>query len=97
MDFKEHEDEFKELVEQLVKAGNSVEEAQDIAEDQIDGYIMDGKYTEFDPDEADEVVAIVTESLDNLELEDDVVDVRSEEHTSKLQSQRYISRMPSYA
>ena len=77
MDFKEHEDEFKELVEQLVKAGNSVEEAQDIAEDQIDGYIMDGKYTEFDPDEADEVVAIVTESLDNLELDDDVVDVNT--------------------
>ena len=77
MDFKEHEDEFKELVEQLVKAGNSVEEAQDIAEDQIDGYIMDGKYTEFDPDEADEVVAIVTESLDNLELEDDIVDVNT--------------------
>ena len=77
MDFKEHEDEFKELVEQLVKAGNSVEEAQDIAEDQIDGYIMDGKYTEFDPDEADEVVAIVTESLDNLELDDGIVDVNT--------------------
>lgn len=77
MDFKEHEDEFKELVEQLVKAGNSVDEAQDIAEDQIDGYIMDGKYTEFDPDEADEVVAIVTESLDNLELDDDIVDVNT--------------------
>lgn len=69
LDFQTHAEEFKELVKQLMKSGASLEEARDLAEDQISGYILDGVYTEFDPDEADEVVDFVTETLESSGVE----------------------------
>lgn len=72
-DFKEHKEEYENLVNSMLEAGYNLEEARGIAEDQIGGYVLNGTYTEFDQDEADEVVDMVVDVLN--ELGDDIIDV----------------------
>ena len=57
----------------MLDAGYNLEEARDMAENQIEGYILDGVYTEFDQDEADDVVDMVVNVLEDLG--DDIIDV----------------------
>lgn len=64
-DFQNHKEEFEEIVQGLTETGYSLDEAREIAEDRIVGYILNGVYTEFDPDEADKVVDIVVETLED--------------------------------
>ena len=72
-DFQEHKEEYESIVRQMLEAGYTLDEARDTAEDQIEGYILDGQYTEFDGDEADEVVALVLDIIE--EAGDPIVDV----------------------
>lgn len=51
----------------LIESGFSPEEAEAQAEAQYQGYIEDGQYTEYNEDEAIEVLDMVTDSLDNLD------------------------------
>lgn len=72
-DFQEHKEEYESIVRQMLEAGYTLDEARDTAEEQIEGYILDGQYTEFDGDEADEVVDLVLDIIE--EAGDPVVDV----------------------
>lgn len=99
LDFQTHAEEFNDLVKQLMKSGVQLEEARDLAEDQISGYILDGVYTEFDGDEADEVVDFVVESLDSsgkdivdVELIQDVIENALISTGHKKTAKEYITR-----
>ena len=72
-DFLLHKEEYEKLIEKMLDAGYNLEEAKDMAENQIEGYILDGVYTEFDQDEADDVVDMVVNVLEDLG--DDIIDV----------------------
>lgn len=72
-DFLLHKEEYEKLIEKMLDAGYNLEEARDMAENQIEGYILDGVYTEFDQDEADDVVDMVVNVLEDLG--DDIIDV----------------------
>ena len=71
--FLSHKEEYEKLIEKMLDAGYNLEEARDMAENQIKGYILDGVYTEFDQDEADDVVDMVVNVLEDLG--DDIIDV----------------------
>lgn len=99
LDFQTHAEEFNDLVKQLMKSGVQLEEARDLAEDQISGYILDGVYTEFDGDEADEVVDFVVESLDSsgkdivdVELIQDIIENALISTGHKKTAKEYITR-----
>lgn len=62
----------KELRKQLIASGFDADEAEETVESQFGGYINDGDYTEYDEDEAEEVLRVVVDSLD--ELGDDIID-----------------------
>ena len=72
-DFLLHKEEYEKLIEKMLDAGYNLEEARDMADNQIEGYILDGVYTEFDQDEADDVVDMVVNVLEDLG--DDIIDV----------------------
>lgn len=67
--------EIQNIKRQLIQHGFSEDDAQEQAETQFEGYIEDGIYTEYNEDEAEEVVDLVLESIDGLGLdEDDSID-----------------------
>lgn len=60
---------------QLINLGFEPNEAEEQAELQFQGYIENGDYTEYDPEEADEVLRMIIDSIDALGLdEDDILD-----------------------
>ena len=66
---------LREIKNQLISHGFSEEEAEEEAEEQFEGYLEDGQYTEYDEDEAEEVLDIVLGSIDSLGLDtDDTLD-----------------------
>ena len=56
----------RDLTRKLIASGFDPDDAADMAESQFDGYIEDGEYTEYDVKEAEEVLEMVTDSLDEL-------------------------------
>lgn len=67
--------ELKSLKNQLIEHGFDEIEAEEQAEEQFEGYLDDGVYTEYDEEEAEEVVDMVLEGIDSLGLdEDDLID-----------------------
>lgn len=50
----------------LLESGFDADDVDDMTEQMFDGYISDGEYTEYDNTEAEEVLEIVAESLDEL-------------------------------
>lgn len=72
-DFKAHKEEYENIVNQMLEAGYNLDEARDMAEDQIEGYTLDGAYTEFDSEEADKVVDLVIDTIKSTG--DSIVDV----------------------
>lgn len=56
----------RDLTRKLIASGFDPDDAADMAESQFDGYIEDGEYTEYDAKEAEEVLEMVTDSLDEL-------------------------------
>lgn len=62
-----------ELKRQLIEAGYKEEEAEEYAEEEFEGYMENGEYTEYDAEDADEVLNLVIESLDGLD--EDIMDV----------------------
>lgn len=69
-DIQKRADEIRNLKNQLIQHGFDEEEAEEQAEIQFDGYLEDGIYTEYDADEAEEILGIVVDSIDTLELDD---------------------------
>ena len=65
-DIQERARQIKNIKKTLIAAGFSPEEAEEQAEEQFEGYIENGEYTEYDEDEAYDVLDVVVESLDNL-------------------------------
>lgn len=72
-DVKENEEIFTKCRDNLLKAGYEYDEAVSLAEEQVDGYLMNGVYTEYDADTADDLVEMVEESLTGLGEE--IIDV----------------------
>ena len=72
-DIQRKSEAIMELKKQLMDAGYKEEEAEEFAEEQFEGYIENGEYTEYDEEEAEEVTNIVVDSLDAMDEE--VVDV----------------------
>lgn len=72
-DIQRKSEAIMELKKQLMDAGYKEDEAEEFAEEQFEGYIENGEYTEYDEEEAEEVTNIVVESLDAMDEE--VVDV----------------------
>lgn len=70
-DFKERANQIIEIKNQLMNSGFDPDEAEEKAEELFEGYIENGEYTEYDEDEATEIVDIVTESI--FEMGDDVI------------------------
>lgn len=70
-DIQKRASEIQSIKHQLMKHGFDEDTAEEQAEIQFDGYLEDGEYTEYDPEEANEVLGIVVDSIDSLELEDD--------------------------
>lgn len=69
-DIQKRAKEIESLKNQLIQHGFEEDEAEVQAEVQFDGYIEDGQYTEYDEDEAEEVLSLILSSIDSLELED---------------------------
>lgn len=63
--------EIQSIKQQLIESGYDPDEALDQAESQFEGYLDNGVYTEYDEDEAIEVLGIVLEGLDGLGLDED--------------------------
>ena len=61
--------ELKSLKNQLIEHGFDEIEAEEQAEEQFEGYLDDGVYTEYDEEEAEEVVDMVLEGIDSLGLD----------------------------
>lgn len=72
-DIQRKSEAIMELKKQLMDAGYKEDEAEEFAEEQFEGYIENGEYTEYDEEEAEEVTKIVVDSLDAMDEE--VVDV----------------------
>lgn len=72
-DIQRKSEAIMELKKQLMDAGYKEDEAEEFAEEQFEGYIENGEYTEYDEEEAEEVTNIVVDSLDAMGEE--VVDV----------------------
>lgn len=72
-DIQRKSEAIMELKKQLMDAGYKEDEAEEFAEEQFEGYIENGEYTEYDEEEAEEVTNIVVDSLDAMDEE--VVDV----------------------
>ncbi len=70
-DIQRKANEIKNIKAQLIQHGFDEDEAEDQAEAQFEGYIEDGNYTEYNSDEAEEVLDIVLESIDGLGLDAD--------------------------
>lgn len=70
-DIQKRAQEIQSLKRQLMSHGFDEDEAEEQAEQQFDGYIEDGEYTEYDEDEAVEVLDIILNGIDSLELDDD--------------------------
>lgn len=68
-DFRDRAKSIIEIKNRLIESGFDPEDAEEQAEMEFDGYIDDGEYTEFDEDEANKVLNIVIDSLDNLDEE----------------------------
>lgn len=74
-DIQRKSNEIQGLKRQLINHGFSEEQAEEQAEEQFEGYIEDGIYTEYDEDEALEILDMVSESIDGLGLDDeDILD-----------------------
>ena len=74
-DIQKRSIEINNLKRQLMQHGFDEIEAEEQAELQFDGYLEDGQYTEYDEDEAEDVLVLVLEGIDSLELdEDDLID-----------------------
>lgn len=69
-DIQKRAEEIKSLKNQLIQHGFDEDEAEFQAEVQFDGYLEDGQYTEYDEEEAEEVLSLIVSSIDSLELED---------------------------
>lgn len=65
-DIQERARQITNIKNQLITSGFDPEDAEEQAESMFEGYIENGEYTEYDPDEANEVLDIIVESLDNL-------------------------------
>lgn len=70
-DIQKRSKEIKNLKNQLIAHGFDEDDAEEQAELQFDGYMEDGQYTEYDEDEAEEVLDIIIGSIDSLELDED--------------------------
>ena len=70
-DIQKRSIEINNLKRQLMQHGFDEVEAEEQAELQFEGYLEDGQYTEYDEDEAEEVLALVIDSIDSLELDED--------------------------
>ena len=66
-----------EIRDELIRNGFDKDEAEAEAEEMFEGYIEDGEYTEYDEDEASEVLDIVTDSIDSY-VADKIKDVDDE-------------------
>ena len=70
--------ELKSLKNQLIEHGFDEIEAEEQAEEHFEGYLDEGVHTEYDEEEAEEVVDMVLEGIDSLGLdEDDLIDTYS--------------------
>ena len=65
-DIQERAKQIANIKNALIKSGFDPDDAEEQAESQFEGYIENGEYTEYDEDEAIEVLNIVVESLDGL-------------------------------
>lgn len=70
-DIQRKSNEIQGLKRQLIKHGFSEDIAEQQAEEQFEGYMEDGSYTEYDEDEAIEILDIVSEAIDGLGLDDE--------------------------
>lgn len=68
-DIQERAKQIKNIKNKLIASGFDPDEAEEQAEEQFEGYIENGEYTEYDPDEAIDVLNIIVESLDGLNQE----------------------------
>ena len=74
-DIQKRAADLRSIKEQLMSHGFSEEDAEEQAEEQFEGYIENGQYTEYDEEEAEEVLDIVTDSVNALGLDiDDTID-----------------------
>lgn len=63
--------EIQNIKQQLIDHGFDPDNAQEQAESQFEGYIENGIYTEYDENEAKEVLEVILEGIDSLELDED--------------------------
>ena len=68
-DIQERARQIKNIKNKLIASGFDPDEAEEQAEEQFEGYIENGEYTEYDEDEAIEVLKVVVDSLDNSGME----------------------------
>lgn len=74
-DIQRKSNEIRNLKNQLIKHGFPEDIAEEQAEEQFEGYLEDGNYTEYDEDEAVEILDVVNEAIDGMDLdEDEIVD-----------------------
>lgn len=71
-DLQERANQVLNIKRQLIASGFDPDDAEEQAESQFEGYIENGEYTEYDEEEASDVLDIVVESLDTLG--EDIVD-----------------------
>ena len=77
-DIQKRAQEIQSLKRQLMAHGFDEDDAEEQAEQQFDGYLEDGEYTEYDEDEAFEILDLILNSIDSLELdEDDTIDTET--------------------
>lgn len=72
-DIQKKSEDIQAIKRQLIEAGYKEDEAEDEAVEEFEGYIENGEYTEYDEDDAVEVLDLVLESLDAMDEE--VLDV----------------------
>lgn len=76
-DIQRRAEEINKIKRELIDLGFDPDEAQEHAETQYEGYIEDGIYTEYDEDEALEVLDLILESINSLGLdEDDIIETK---------------------
>lgn len=72
-DIQRKSNEIRSLKKQLIEHGFSPDVAEEQAEEQFDGYMEDGNYTEYDEEEAEVILGIVVEALNSMDLDDDEI------------------------
>lgn len=72
-DIQRKSNEIKNLKRQLIKHGFPDDVAEQQAEEQFEGYLEDGNYTEYDEEEAEDILKLVNEAIDGMDLDDDEI------------------------